>query len=221
MRGFSLALSLFLVGCATTERCAPELVPPPLTCFERVGMFDFRPNAPGGPNSLDDFRKAVEPGDLIVTYMDFKRALWRRQWIFTVLPCGHAMMVLDPHDPNGLLECRFKGAQRVGPEELLQYSNCQVYRLRDRSSLDLARLHEFAEFACRRVTKYDPCAWIGANGEMAPEREEDLSPKYTCSNFLAAAYYYAGVSLSAGGKTNRVITPNSLAASVAAPKRPE
>jgi hypothetical protein len=220
MRGFTLASAILFAGCATTKRCAPEFVSPPSTSFERVGFFDFRPNAPGGPNSLEDFRNAVQPGDLVVTYMDFKRAVARRQWIFTVLPCGHAMMVVEPHSPNGLLECRFHGAQMVGPEELLQYTNCQVYRLRDRRSLDLDRLHEFCEIACRRVKKYDPCAWIGANGNMAPDSEEELSPKYTCSNFQAAAYHYCGVDLSASGETNKVITPNSLAASIVTPKAP-
>lgn len=218
MRGLMLASAILFAGCATTERCPPELVSPPNTCFERVGAFDFRPNAPGGPNSLDDFRNAVQPGDLVVTYMDFKRAVARRQWIFTVLPCGHAMMVVEPRAEKGILETRFHGAQMVGPEELLQYTNCQVYRLRDRSALDLKRLHEFCEFACRRVKKYDPCAWIGANGNMSPDSEEELSLKYTCSNFQAAAYHYAGVDLSAGRETSKVITPNSLAASIATPR---
>src|SRR5262245_21534416 len=144
MRGAVLALALHMAGCAATTRCAPELVPPPSTSFERVGAFDYRENAPGGPNSLDDFRRAVQPGDLIVTCMDFKRAVGRRQWIFMVLPCGHSMLVLDPADPKGLFECRFHGAQKVGPGELLQYSSCKVYRLRDRRALDMNRLNEFA-----------------------------------------------------------------------------
>jgi len=221
MRGAVLAWALLSTGCASTTRCAPELVSPPLTCFERVGHFEFREKAPGGPNSLEDFRRSVQPGDLIVTCMDFKRALWRRQWIFTVLPCGHAMMVLDPADPKGLFECRFHGAQKVGPEELLQYSYCEVYRLRDRRFLDMGRLNEFATIACERVKGYDPKGWVGINPEMAPETEEQISFKYTCSNFVAAAYYYAGVSLSAGRETTNVITPLSLAASTAAPARRE
>jgi hypothetical protein len=117
-----------------------------------------------------------------------------------------------------LFECRFHGAQMVGPEELLQYTSCQVYRLRDRSFLDLARLNEFAGIACRRVTGYSFGGWFGINGQMAPDSEADLSLKYTCSNFVAAAYHYAGVQLSAGEETTKVIIPNSLAASVAAPR---
>jgi hypothetical protein len=218
MRGVMFAAAIFFAGCATNQRCAPEMIPPPHTCFERVGHFDFRPNAPGGPNSLDDFRNAVQPGDLVVTYMNFKRALAHRQWVFCVLPCGHAMLVVEPHAEKGILECRFHGAQMVGPEELLQYTNCQVYRLRDLRSLDLTRLREFCEFACRRVKGYAPKSWIGVNGDMSPDSEAELSLKYTCSNFLAAAYHYAGVSLSAGRETTKVITPNSLAASIATPR---
>jgi hypothetical protein len=221
MRGLMLASAVLLAGCATNKRCAPELVPQPHTSFERVGHFDFRPNAPGGPNSLEDFRNAVQPGDLVVTYMDFKRAVARRQWIFTVLPCGHAMMVVEPQAPNGILECRFHGAQMVGPEELLQYTNCQVYRLRDRRGLDFNRLREFCEVACRKVKGYDVRSWIGINGNMAPESEEELSCKYTCSTFQAAAYHYIGLDLSAGRETNKVITPNSLAASVVTPREPQ
>ena len=220
MRGVILASAILVAGCASTVRCPPEMIPPPHTSFERVGHFDFRPNAPGGPNSLDDFRNAVQPGDLVVTYMNFKRAAYRRQWIFCVLPCGHSIVVVEPRAPKGLLECRFHGAQMVGPEELLQYTNCQVYRLRDRRSLDLARLHEFCEFACQRVKGYAFKSWIGVNGEMAPDSEAELSLKYTCSNFVAAAYHYAGVSLSAGRETTKVITPNSLAASIATPRGP-
>jgi hypothetical protein len=220
MRGSMLASAILFAGCATTKRCAPELVPLPHTCFERIGEFDFRPEASGGPNSLDDFRNAVQPGDLVVTYMDLKRAVSRRQWIFAVLPCGHAMLVVEPRSPNGLLECRFHGAQMVGPEELLQYTNCQVYRLRDRRSLDLHRLHEFCEIACRKVKGYDVRSWVGINGEMSPDSEDELSCKYTCSNFQAAAYHYCGVDLSAGRETTKVITPNSLAASIATPRDP-
>jgi hypothetical protein len=128
------------------------------------------------------------------------------------------MLVVEPHAEKGILECRFHGAQMVGPEELLQYTNCQVYRLRDRRSLDLTRLREFCEFACRRVKGYAPKSWIGVNGDMSPDSEAELSLKYTCSNFLAAAYHYAGVSLSAGRETTKFITPNSLAASIATPR---
>src|SRR5262245_26993205 len=113
MRGTcGVVLALILVGCATTERAAPELILPPATTFERVGSLDFRPNAPGGPNSLEDFRKQTQPGDLIITYMHLGRAAAKRQWLFCVLPCGHSIVVLDPNDPKGLLECRFHGAKR-------------------------------------------------------------------------------------------------------------
>lgn len=214
-----VASAVLSFGCATNQRCAPECVAPPCTSFERVAMFDFRPNAPGGPNSLQDFRDFVQPGDLVVTYMDFKRAVARRQWIFTVLPCGHAMMVLDPHGEKGILETRFRGTNMVGPEELLQYTNSQVFRLRDRRLLNMDRLHEFAVEACRRVGGYSPLSWIGINGELAPDDVSEISPKYNCSNFLAAAYHFGGADLSAADDPTKVITPCSLAASIARPNR--
>jgi hypothetical protein len=219
MRTLVLASAMLAAGCATNQRCAPECVAPPCTSFERLACFDFRPNAPGGPNSLEDFRKFVQPGDLVVVYMEFQRAIVRRQWIFTVLPVGHALVVLDPHSPRGLLETRFMGAQMIGPEELLQYSHCQVYRLRDRSLLDMNRLHEFAAYSCEHIKDYDPWSWIGWNGEMSPDDLSEISPTYSCSNFLAAAYYYSGVSLSVGRLTNKVVTPLSVAASIACPNR--
>jgi hypothetical protein len=52
---------------------------------------------------------------------------------------------------------------------------------------------------------------------MQPVEPSDVSPQYTCSTFAAAAYHYAGARLSAATPSNRVVTPLSLAASIAEP----
>jgi hypothetical protein len=50
---------------------------------------------------------------------------------------------------------------------------------------------------------------------MTPFTPEDISPQYTCSTFVAAAFYFAGVRLSVTDQHSKVVTPQSLAASYA------
>lgn len=199
-----------LVGCASTRPADPLHLAPGQTVFEPIGTIDFR------SDSREDYRRLVRPGDLIVTYMRLGRVVKKREWLFAVLPHGHAMIVLDPDDPLGILECRFHGTRRVGPEELDLYSYSIVYRLRDPQRLNLDRLREFADAACERCRAYSFKSWLGRNDNLLPDRPEAISPQYTCSTMVAAAYHYAGLTLEVTQQDRRVLTPLSISGSLGA-----
>lgn len=98
-----LYLALTLTGCASTRPGNHQAMFPGHTSFEKVGIVDFR------SDTLEDYQKLVRPGDLIVNYMRLGRAAKKEQWLFALLPHGHSMIVLDPYDARGILECRFHG----------------------------------------------------------------------------------------------------------------
>jgi hypothetical protein len=175
--------------------------------FDQVGILDYR------YDTEDDYRRLAQPGDLIVCYMRPGRALKKRQWIFTLLPHGHAMIVLDPSDPKGILECRFHGIRIVGPDELGLYSYNTVYRLRDAHRLDMVRMREFADYGKDVCQKYSPKSWLGINDELTPDSLSEISDQYTCSTMVVAAYHYAGLTLDIAYQSHRVITPTSIATS--------
>lgn len=202
-----LFASLFVFGCASIRPAAPESLRAGRTSFRKVGVLDFR------ADTVADYRRMVLPGDLIVNFMRVGRAAKRREWLFAVLPYGHSMVVLDPDDPKGLLECRFQGARRVGPEELRRYSYNVVYRLGQRDRLDLARLAEFADSGCATCRGYSFKSWVLLNDNLRPDSPDAIGRKYTCSTFVAAAYHYAGVTLHVTDQRFRVITPASLSSS--------
>jgi hypothetical protein len=204
---FPIVLILAGAGCASTRPAPADYLSFQETVFEPVGVVDFR------KDSLADYQALVQPGDLIVNYMRLGRAAKKREWLFALLPYGHSMLVVDPYDPQGLLECRFHGIRQVGPEELKLYSYNVVYRLRNAERLDVERLREFAAYGCTHPTRYNFLSWLGRNDNLFPELPEEISSRYTCSTMVAAAYHYAGVTLSASIPHNRVITPISLAAS--------
>ena len=206
VRGILLA-SIFVGGCASTRPAAPESIHAEQSSFRKVGVLDFR------ADTVADYRRMVLPGDLIVNFMRVGRAAKRREWLFAVLPYGHSMIVLDPNDGEGLLECRFHGARRVGPEELERYSYNVVYRLDKRDRLDLARLADFADSGCVACRGYSFKSWILLNDNLRPDSPGAIDRKYTCSTFAAAAYHYAGVTLDVTDQRFRVITPGSLSAS--------
>lgn len=205
-------LCLLFSGCAGVGKQGPFDHRYQPTVFEPVGVVDFR------YDSVEDYAQIVQPGDLIINYMRLGRAAKKREWLFALLPHGHSMIVLDPHAPEGLLECRFHGVRRVGPEELKLYSYNLVFRLRDRSILDLARLHEYADLACAGDSRYDFTTWLGRNRFVRPDSPTDVGNRYSCSTMVAAAYHYAGVRLSAAD-TERVITPLDVMSSAATPSR--
>lgn len=189
-------------GCRSVQHRPVPAAPD--ACFEKVGVIDFR------SDDMDDFRRLVRPGDLIVNYMRTGRAAKKQQWLFCILPHGHAMVVLDPNAPDGLFECRFHGARRVSPEELKLYSYNTVYRLKEPERVNLSRLQEFAEIACERCGKYNFASWVGRNDEMKPESPDDISRQYTCSTMVAAAYHYAGITMNESERTINVVTPMNL-----------
>lgn len=131
------------------------------------------------------------------------------------------MVVIDPNDPKGLFECRFRGCQRIGPEELGLYSYNTIYRLDDPSCLDVRRLSEFADASTERCHTYSFLSWLGVNDNLAPNTVDEISPKYTCSTAVAAAYHYAGATLSVNDQATLVITPTSLAMSAVTPNAVE
>lgn len=202
-----LLLGLLTTGCASIQPASTHNLHPGETVFEPVGIIDFR------EHTLDDYRELVQPGDLIINYMRLGRAAKKREWLFTILPYGHSMLVVDPDDPQGILECRFHGIRSVGPEELKLYSYNLVYRLRDPSRLNVDRLKEFACLAQSKETRYSFAGWLGRNQNLFPELPSQIGTRYTCSTMVVAAYHYSGVTLSACDPPNRVITPVSIAAS--------
>ena len=214
-RSALLLATLVFSGCfATPYVVRKPWIPPTGTTathaatgpvFEKVGVLDFR------RDTIEDYQRMVRPGDLIVDYMRLGRAVKKREWLFAILPHGHAIIVLDPHDPQGLFECRFHGARRVGVEELALYSYNTVYRLREPHRLHLGRLNEFAAYACEGTTKYSFSSWMGRNDNLRPARPQDISPKYTCSTMVTAAYHYAGLTLDLVEDPHRVIFPRSIA----------
>lgn len=203
---WAIAASLFLLTFSTGCRSVQHRPSPagPDACFEKVGVIDFR------SDDMDDFRDLVRPGDLIVNYMRTGRAAKMQQWLFCILPHGHAMIVLDPSAPDGLLECRFHGSRRGGPEELKLYSYNTVYRLKEPERVNLSRLNEFAAVACEQCGKYNFASWVGRNDEMTPDRPEEISRQYTCSTMVAAAYHYAGITLRESENAKSVVTPINL-----------
>lgn len=207
-----LALALFVLtipaGCASIDASVQRHYVFNQSRFEPVGVIDFR------SDSLEDFQRMVQPGDLIVNYMRLGRAARKRQWLFAILPHGHAMIVLDPYDPKGILECRFHGTRRVGPEELKLYSYNNIYRLDQGERLDLQRLGEFADAGTKCCRSYRFSSWLGRNGNLVPNDLADIPKSYTCSTMVVAAYHYAGLTLDlAELARNRVITPRAIAAS--------
>jgi hypothetical protein len=208
IRGVFLSIVLAAsLGCASTKPSPRHEIPPEKTYFEKVGIIDFR------KDTLDDYQKLVRPGDLIVNYMRLGRAAKKREWLFAVLPHGHSMVVLDPYSPDGILECRFHGARYVGPDELKLYSYNTVYRLKDADRLDQTRLREFADHAVRHCKTYSFKSWLTLNDALLPDHLGAVSPKYTCSTMVVAAYHYAGLTLDVSEPANRVVTPLSIAAS--------
>lgn len=203
-----LALSAFFCGCASTERRHISGYQPDSTLFEKVGVLDLRDGEESKVTAM------LQPGDLVVNYMRLGRAAKKREWLFAVLPHGHSMIVLDPKDREaGILECRFHGARRVGIEELKLYSYSTVYRLRGSERLNLDRLREFADASCTCCRKYSFKSWLALNDNLRPNQRAEISPTYTCSTMVAAAYHYAGVTLDVAHEEGKVITPLSLAAS--------
>ena len=91
------------------------------------------------------------------------------------------------------------------------YSYNTVYRLREPHRLHLGRLNEFAAYACEGTTKYSFSSWVGRNDNLRPARPQDISPKYTCSTMVTAAYHYAGLTLDLVENPHRVIFPRSIA----------
>lgn len=197
-----------LPGCATTRPVPASQRPSDTVYFQKASTIDFR------KDTVADYERLVRPGDLIVASMRLGRAVRQRDWLFAVLPQGHSMIVLDPADrEHGILECRFHGARRVGPDELRQYSYCTVYRLNQPARLDRKRLEEFADSATACCRRYDFWSWIGWNDELRPSSAADISPQYTCSTMAVAAYFYAGLHLDVAGQDHKVITPLSIVAS--------
>src|SRR5690606_27233041 len=82
-----------LAGCASTRPVEISSLKPNQTVFEPVGVVDFR------SDTLADYQRIVQPGDLIVNYMRLGRAAKKREWLFALLPYGHSMLVVDPNDP--------------------------------------------------------------------------------------------------------------------------
>lgn len=201
-------LATLPLGCASTRPTAADPGVPNVTVFDKVGVIDLR----DGDETV--YSQLLMPGDLIVNTMRLGRAAKKREWLFAVLPHGHSMIVLDPSDrQTGILECRFRGARRVGIEELKLYSYNTVYRLRDARRLDLDRLRQFADHACARCPKYSFKSWLAFNDNLRPENGDQVSRQYTCSTLVAAAYHYAGMTLDVAHAERRVITPLSLAVS--------
>lgn len=210
VRQISIAIVVALVGCATTRPPDAARLGENELVFQKVVTLDLRP----GANTDEDFQMIAQPGDLIVASMRLGRAVKKREWLFTVLPHGHAMIVVDPADPlGGIFEGRFHGARMVGTDELRLYSYFTIYRLSDPAALDIKRLREFARHAVDRCDKYSFKSWIGLNDELAPTAPAQISDQYTCSTIAVAAYHYAGVSLDLVDQEHRVITPLSLVAS--------
>ncbi|QDU62800.1 hypothetical protein Pan216_36700 [Planctomycetes bacterium Pan216] len=201
---------VFCAGCASAPTLHGDERIVPGAAFEKVGVLDFR------RDGIAEYREMVQPGDLIVNYMRLGRAAKKRQWLHAILPHGHSMIVLDPDDPEGLLECRFRGMRRISPEELGEYSFNTVYRLRDARHLDLERLEQFARVGCGRCGDYSFRSWLGFNGDLSPSQPKEILPSYTCSTMVAAAYHYAGVTLDVAHR-NRVVTPLDLVRSSSHP----
>lgn len=179
----------------------------PSNDFQLVGVIDYREDSP------EDFAAMAQPGDIVINTMRLGRAASKRQWLFALLPHGHAMVVLDPNAADGILECRFHGVRRVGSEELGLYSYNAIYRLRDPSLLEMDKLQEFAEISAERCGKYRFRSWIGWNGHCTPATPDEIASSYTCSTMVAAMYRYAGVELGVLDSPHRVVTPGSLIAS--------
>lgn len=207
---FSLLVCL-LAGCASTVPRSREYVTAHSGAFEEVALFDQVEIVDFRKDDLNEFRRRVRPGDLVVNYMRLGRVPKKKQWLFALLPYGHSMVVLDPSDPNGLFESRFSGARRIAFDDLKTYSYNVIYRLRDPSRLNLDRLREFADEACRRSKSYSFKSWVAINDNMRPNAPGEISRSYTCSTMVVAAYHYAGVTLDIAS-LNKVITPLSVAA---------
>lgn len=202
-----ILIGLATSGCAVVPQKERFAADPDRTLFERIGVIDYR------YDTVEDYRKMVQPGDLIVCYMRPGRAVAKRQWVFTFLPHGHAMIVLDPNDPAGILECRFHGIRQVGDSELGLYSYNTVYRLRNPSRLNMRRLFDFAHHGSEVCHSYSLKSWAAFNDELTPNVLEDISCQYTCSSMVVAAYYYAGLTLDVSANNNCIITPTSIATS--------
>lgn len=206
--GFFGLLAVWVGGCAATRPVPDACILPGQTKFRQVTILDYRH---GEEPKLEEL---LRPGDLIVNYISLGRSVTQREWLFAVLPYGHAMIVLDPTDRNrGLFECRFRGCRRIELDDLRHYSFSIVYRLDNSERLNLARLNEFAVHAQEHCASYSFRSWLGFNGNLTPETLDALTPHYTCSTFAVAAYHYAGATLSVTDHPHKVITPLSLAAS--------
>ena len=205
MRVAVVLLTVALNGCASTARRAVPAADPSRTVFQPVGVLDLR------IHDEDDYRSLVRPGDLLVNYLRAGTAVQRRLWLHAILPYGHSMLALDPHDPAGLFEVRYRGARRRGFEELRQYSFTVVYRLERVQRLNLDRLREFAAVAQTRIDDYRFLSWLGIREELTPDRPAEIEPHYVCSTAIVAAFHYAGVTLDVAEGRFGVVTPMSVA----------
>jgi hypothetical protein len=197
-----------LVGCASTRPTSPAALGANETAFTKVVRLDLR------VDSMDDFARLTRPGDLIVTYMRLGRVVKTRQWLFALLPHGHAIIVLEARDPRGLLEARFRGIRRVSTDDLRMYSYFDVYRLRNHERLNVDRLVAFADHGSAVCHHYSFKSWLTLNDNLRPDNLADVSQRYTCSTAALAAYHFAGVTLRVDASDHAVITPLSVAASM-------
>ena len=91
----AVLLAAPLAGCVALDPTLPAPIPrAPHTAFTHVGRFDFRTLGSGGGDSLADFKAQLQPGDLVVAYLDPHRAILTGQLPFLVLPCGHSLVAV-------------------------------------------------------------------------------------------------------------------------------
>lgn len=178
------------------------------------------------PAQSDSFAmktKNIQAGDVIAFYMPHKeaRAYLMKGKIqktpYELFRYGHlAVVVATKSEELRLLQVAMK--QYINCDSTLEYLKDKSWYLfrPPHHSIQQSKLTNFAATVCsedKGKSDYDYLATFGiSNGNLSPNRQEDIRSKYTCATLVVAALSYSGYELHTprrGGIAD-IITPTQV-----------
>jgi len=217
--------AVFLItGCGTTSPhdgripfCWTEVAPTPPSGtetlgFEKVGSFDS--TKVSDTVAFEHRTSELKPGDVIAFYMGPQEA-WSQlakgkiqKLPYELLRYGHLAVVipgatnLSTHveDLRLLQVPLMQPVEASDSVEYLRDKSWEIHRP-PASSIDSARLREFADVATKRGASwvsYDLSGMLGINNATTnPQTVEDIDDEYSCATLVVAALHYSGFELHA------------------------